>query len=162
MLRKNSRLKSRQKSFRNNPMNLQNHTNNKINLVNEYDYEVDLKKTSINPHENTNTAYSTADIQQSTIGKYTSTPRSPPKTKRVKYDRKSFAERQKTSWYVELDRDQFTRQIKSHLGIMYIENEAMEDKDQQGLMVRENVWDLPNALLYSATVITTIGLATNP
>ncbi len=78
------------------------------------------------------------------------------RSKMPRYDRRSFKEREKPSWYIELDKEQFTRQIKNHLGILFVENEQMQDKDQT-LMVREEVWNYPNSLLFSATVITTIG-----
>ena len=79
------------------------------------------------------------------------------KSKRTKFDKQSLNEKKKTSWYIELDKEQFTQQISDHLGILFLENEQMEDKDQQAFMVREDLWNYPNSLLYTATVITTIG-----
>ncbi len=51
----------------------------------------------------------------------------------------------------------FGKKVKDHLSILFLENEMMEDKDQQTQIIREDLWNYPNALLYSATVITTIG-----
>lgn len=81
------------------------------------------------------------------------------RSKRPKFDDKSLRERMKdrSKWYIELDRELFNMKLKEHLGIMYKDNEQMENKDQQSLVVQENVWNYPNALLYCATVITTIG-----
>lgn len=81
------------------------------------------------------------------------------RTKRPKFDEKSLRERAKdrSKWYIELDRELFNMKLREHLGIMYKDNEQMENKDQQSLVVQENVWNYPNALLYCATVVTTIG-----
>jgi hypothetical protein len=95
----------------------------------------------------------TEQLDETTTKAFTKISRS----KIPKYDRRSFKELEKPAWYIELDKEQFTRQIKNHLGILFVENEQMEDKDQQTIMVREEVWNYPNSLLFSATVITTIG-----
>ena len=78
-------------------------------------------------------------------------------SKRNNYNKNSYNMTRKQSWFIELDREGFSREIKNHLSTLFQENEKMEDKDQQTLVVREDVWNYPNALLYSATVITTIG-----
>lgn len=63
----------------------------------------------------------------------------------------------KSSWFIELDKDTFNKELKEHLTYLLMENEKIEDKDKPTMLVREDVWNYPNALLYSATVITTIG-----
>jgi hypothetical protein len=63
----------------------------------------------------------------------------------------------KSTWYVELEREQFNKMLMNHLTVLLMENEKIEDKDKPSLLVREDVWNYPNALLYSTTVITTIG-----
>jgi hypothetical protein len=78
-------------------------------------------------------------------------------SKIVKFDRKSAAEREKEPWYIELDKDNFNKKIKQHLRNLLIENDKIEDKDKSAMLVTEDVWNYPNALLYCATVITTIG-----
>lgn len=75
----------------------------------------------------------------------------------IKFDRKSHDSKLKPSWFVELNREYFYKEIKEHLRILLIENDKIEDKDKQTMLVREDVWNYPNAMLYSATVITTIG-----
>lgn len=76
----------------------------------------------------------------------------------VKYDRKSYESKKKPSWYIELDREHFYNEIKFHLRNLLIENDKIEDKEKPNMLAREDIWNYPNALLYSATVITTIGL----
>lgn len=75
----------------------------------------------------------------------------------IRYDRKSMSQRSKPSWYIELDRDLFYRNIKDHLKKLSNENDKIEDKDKPTMLRDADVWNYPNALLYSATVITTIG-----
>ena len=75
----------------------------------------------------------------------------------IRYDRKSMNQRAKPSWYIELDRDLFYRNIKDHLKKLSNENDKIEDKDKPTMLRDADVWNYPNALLYSATVITTIG-----
>jgi hypothetical protein len=76
----------------------------------------------------------------------------------VKLDKKANEARPKPTWYVELDKETFYREIKNHLRNLLIENDKIEDKEKQAALVREDVWTYPNALLYSTTVITTIGI----
>ncbi|CAF0710376.1 unnamed protein product [Brachionus calyciflorus] len=75
----------------------------------------------------------------------------------IKFDKKSHESIHKPSWYIELDKERFYHEIKSHLRHLLIENDKIEDKDKPNMLSREDVWSYPNALLYSATVITTIG-----
>lgn len=75
----------------------------------------------------------------------------------IRYDRKSMSQRPKPSWFIELDRDLFYKQIKDHLKKLSNENDKIEDKDKPTMLRDADVWNYPNALLYSATVITTIG-----
>lgn len=75
----------------------------------------------------------------------------------IRYDRKSMNQRLKPSWFIELDRDLFYRNIKDHLKKLSNENDKIEDKDKPTMLRDADVWNYPNALLYSATVITTIG-----
>lgn len=76
----------------------------------------------------------------------------------VKFDKKSNGLKQKPTWYIELNKEQFYRDIKLHLTNLFIENDKIEDKDKPAAMlIKEDIWSYPNALLYSATVITTIG-----
>ena len=76
----------------------------------------------------------------------------------VVYDKPSSnLNKQKCSWCIELDKEKFNRKIKEHLSTLFHENDKIEDKDKPTMLVREDVWNYPNALLYSATVITTIG-----
>jgi hypothetical protein len=75
----------------------------------------------------------------------------------VKLDKKASEAVPKPNWYIELDKETFYREIKTHLRNLLIENDKIEDKEKQAALVREDVWTYPNALLYSTTVITTIG-----
>ena len=61
------------------------------------------------------------------------------------------------SWCIELDKKKFNRKIKEHLAKMFKENDVLEDKDKNNIMMREEVWNFPNAALYALTIITTIG-----
>jgi hypothetical protein len=63
----------------------------------------------------------------------------------------------KSSWFIELDKEIFSKELNDHLRTLLMENEKIEDKEKTAMLVREDVWNYPNALLYSATVITTIG-----
>jgi hypothetical protein len=63
----------------------------------------------------------------------------------------------KPSWRIELEREEFNKLLKNHLTVLLMENEKIEDKEKPTMLVREDVWNYPNALLYSTTVITTIG-----
>ena len=115
--------------------------------------------------DSNNTVYSDDDnnfieaTTSTTVATMATTTPSGIRTKALKYDQRSLRERMKerSSWYIELDKELFSRKIKEHLGILYQENEQMENKDQQSLMASENVWNYPNALLFCATVVTTIG-----
>jgi hypothetical protein len=60
-------------------------------------------------------------------------------------------------WYIKLDRDKFNGEIELHLRNFLMESGKIEDKDKTSSLVREDVWNYANSLLYSATVITTIG-----
>ena len=75
----------------------------------------------------------------------------------VKFDEKSKRLKEKPAWHIELHKETFYKEINQHLRNLLIENDKIEDKEKQAMLVREDVWSYPNALLYSATVITTIG-----
>lgn len=62
----------------------------------------------------------------------------------------------KNTWHIKIDEDQFRKEISHYLKVFLNENEKIEDKDKTALL-REEVWTYSSALLYSATVITTIG-----
>ena len=79
----------------------------------------------------------------------------------IRYDRKSMSQQVRPSWYIELDRDRFYRLVKDHLKKLSNENDKIEDKDKPTMLRDADVWNYPNALLYSATVITTIGMTYN-
>lgn len=76
----------------------------------------------------------------------------------VRYDKKSYESKKKPSWFIELEREHFFNEIKLHLRNLLIENDKIEDKEKSNMLGREDIWNYPNALLYSATVITTIGI----
>lgn len=63
----------------------------------------------------------------------------------------------KTSWNIELDKEIFFKQVKDHLSHLLSENDNLEDKGDQSIQVADDLWNFSNALLYAATVITTIG-----
>ena len=65
-------------------------------------------------------------------------------------------QQQKNSWFVKIDEEVFRNEISHHLKVFLNENDKIEDKDKTALL-REEVWTYSSALLYSATVITTIG-----
>lgn len=64
---------------------------------------------------------------------------------------------QKTTWSIELDKEVFFKHIKDHLSHLLSENDNLEDKADQSIQINEDLWNFSNALLYAATVITTIG-----
>jgi hypothetical protein len=102
----------------------------------------------------------TVNVDSTTTGSVSSLSAKENSEEIVRFDRKSFNQRKRPSWHIELDREQFYKEIKQHLRILLIENDKIEDKEKQALTIREEVWNYPNALLYSATVITTIGKLT--
>lgn len=63
---------------------------------------------------------------------------------------------EKPAWFVELDKDIFFNDLRTNLDTLIKENDKMEDKDKHNID-NEEVWTISNSLLYSATVITTIG-----
>ena len=63
-----------------------------------------------------------------------------------------------SAWFIELDKEKFTSKINEHLAHLLLENKKIEDKDKSNMLDREEIWNYPNAILYSVTVITTIGL----
>jgi hypothetical protein len=64
--------------------------------------------------------------------------------------------KKKNSWHVIIDEDSFKKEIAHYLKVFLNENDKIEDKDKTTLL-REEVWTYSSSLLYSATVITTIG-----
>ena len=80
-------------------------------------------------------------------------------TKRHKYIKEKliFEEHKKKSWHVTIDEDAFRTEIAHHLRVFLNENDKIEDKDKSSTLLREEVWTYSSSLLYSATVITTIG-----
>ena len=79
------------------------------------------------------------------------------RTAGVVIDKPSNINQKKCSWCIELDKKKFNRNIKEHLTKMFKENDKLEDKERTNIMMREEVWNFPNAALYALTVITTIG-----
>jgi len=63
----------------------------------------------------------------------------------------------KSAWFIELDKEKFTTKLTEHLAHLLMENKKIEDKDKSNMLDREEIWNYPNAILYSVTVITTIG-----
>ena len=63
----------------------------------------------------------------------------------------------KSAWFIELDKERFNALITEHLAHLLMENKKIEDKDKSNMLDREEIWNFPNAILYSVTVITTIG-----
>ena len=64
---------------------------------------------------------------------------------------------EKDSWHVKIDHEAFRKKIEYHLKIFLNEVDKIEDKDKATNLLREEVWTYSSSLLYSATVITTIG-----
>ena len=58
---------------------------------------------------------------------------------------------------IKLDKEKFTMKLTEHLAHLLMENKKIEDKDKSNMLDREEIWNYPNAILYSVTVITTIG-----
>jgi hypothetical protein len=78
----------------------------------------------------------------------------------VMFDKKSLSQKRESErqpWHIILDKDIFFRQLRIFLDNLVKDNDKMEDKDKNKELDNEEVWNYPNALLYSATVITTIG-----
>jgi hypothetical protein len=63
----------------------------------------------------------------------------------------------RSAWFIELDKEKFTHKLTEHLAHLLMENKKIEDKDKSNMLDREEIWNFPNAILYSVTVITTIG-----
>ena len=80
-------------------------------------------------------------------------------TKRFKYIKEKIIlrENKKDSWHVPIDHEAFRSELSHHLKVFLNENDKIEDKDKATTLLREEVWTYSSSLLYSATVITTIG-----
>ena len=62
-----------------------------------------------------------------------------------------------SSWTIQLDKEIFFKMVKEHLSHLLSENDNLEDKGDQSIQVVDDLWNFSNALLFAATVITTIG-----
>jgi hypothetical protein len=80
-------------------------------------------------------------------------------TKKFKYIKEKiiFKGNKKDSWHVPIDHEAFRKELSYHLKVFLNENDKIEDKDKATTLLREEVWTYSSSLLYSATVITTIG-----
>lgn len=63
----------------------------------------------------------------------------------------------KNSWNIELDKEIFYKAVQDHLSHLLSENNGLEDKADQSVQLTDDLWNFSNALLYTATVVTTIG-----
>lgn len=62
----------------------------------------------------------------------------------------------RASWAIKIDENKFRKEIDHLLKIFLNENDKLDDKDSSP-NAQQEVWTYSSALLYSATVITTIG-----